>query len=70
MSMAIEPASEEVLTLEQAAALLHLHPRTVSALARAGKLPGRKVGKQWRFARARLVAHISDPARAPAAPEP
>ncbi len=58
--MATEPASEEVLTLEQAAALLHLHPRTVSALARAGKLPGRKVGKQWRFARARLVAHVAE----------
>ena len=60
--MAAEPATEEVLTLEQAAALLHLHPRTVGALARAGKLPGRKVGKQWRFARARLFEHLADPA--------
>jgi excisionase family DNA binding protein len=64
-----KPASEEVLTLEQAAALLHLHPRTVSALARAGKLPGRKVGKQWRFARARLVEHVADPTRIPGPPQ-
>lgn len=63
--MTVEPASEEVLTLEQAAALLHLHPRTVSALARAGKLPGRKVGKQWRFARARLVEHVAENPRTP-----
>jgi excisionase family DNA binding protein len=63
--MATEPASEEVLTLEQAAALLHLHPRTVSALARAGRLPGRKVGKQWRFARARLLDHVAEPTRTP-----
>jgi excisionase family DNA binding protein len=65
-----ESAVEEVLTLEQAAALLHLHPRTVSALARAGKLPGRKVGKQWRFARARLVEHVAQPTPSSAAPRP
>jgi hypothetical protein len=66
--MASEPASEEMLTLEQAAALLHPHP--VSALARAGKLPGRKVGTRWRFARARPLEHVADPARAAGPPAP
>jgi len=68
VSLASEPASEEVLTLEQAAA--PLHPDPVSALARAGKLPGRKVGTRWQSARARPREHVADPARAAGPPAP
>ncbi|MCK5708888.1 MAG: helix-turn-helix domain-containing protein, partial [Candidatus Aureabacteria bacterium] len=28
---------------------LRVHPYTVKRLARAGKIPGFKVGEQWRF---------------------
>ena len=39
----------EILTVEQVAELLHLHPMTIYRLAKEGKLPGFKVGGRWRF---------------------
>ena len=48
----------EVLTVEQAAELLQVDADTVSTLAREGTLPGRKVGREWRFARAALLRWI------------
>jgi excisionase family DNA binding protein len=45
----------EVLTVEQAAELLQVDADTVRTLAREGTLPGRKVGREWRFARAALL---------------
>ena len=41
--------SEEVLNLEQAAKYLKVAPVTLGRRARAGEIPGRKVGNQWRF---------------------
>jgi len=38
-----------LLSAEQAAAYLHLNVKRVQALARAGKLPGRRVGRKWLF---------------------
>src|SRR3712207_2587040 len=46
-----DPAPE-VLTLAQAAELLQLGPDAVADLAATGELPGRKIGEEWRFARA------------------
>jgi excisionase family DNA binding protein len=43
-----------VLTVEQAAQLLHLRAATVRRLAVAGRIPGAKVGKCWRFVEAVL----------------
>jgi excisionase family DNA binding protein len=45
----------EVLTLDEAAALLRLDADAVEAAARAGELPGREVGGEWRFGRAALL---------------
>jgi excisionase family DNA binding protein len=39
----------EFLTPEQAAQKLQVHPRTVKRLLGQGKLPGQKVGNQWRI---------------------
>jgi len=36
-------------TAEEIASYLRVHPYTVKRLARAGKIPGFKVGGQWRF---------------------
>ena len=36
-------------TAEEIAKHLRVHPYTVKRLARAGKVPGFKVGGQWRF---------------------
>src|ERR1700691_1296133 len=44
--------TEEVLTLEEVAQLLRLPVKAVESLARAGDLPGRQVGQEWRFAHA------------------
>ena len=38
-----------LLSAEQAAAYLHLNVKRVQALARTGKLPGRRVGRKWLF---------------------
>ena len=45
----------DVLTTEQAAALLQVDPAEVAALAEAGELPGRRIGGDWRFPRAALL---------------
>ena len=49
----------DVLTPGQAAALLQVEEDAVLALAEAGRLPGRRIGDEWRFARAALVAWLS-----------
>ena len=41
----------ELLSTEEASLLLHLNVKRVQALARAGKLPGRRVGRKWLFDR-------------------
>ena len=51
----------EVLTPAQAAALLQVEEEDVLALAEEGRLPGRRIGDEWRFGRAALVAWLSEP---------
>ena len=50
--------SNEILETEEVAKLLKIHPRTVIRLASQGKLPGFKVGDQWRFRRAAIDDYI------------
>ena len=38
-----------LLSADQAASYLHLNVKRVQALARAGRLPGRRVGRRWLF---------------------
>jgi molybdate transport system regulatory protein len=38
-----------LLSADQAASYLHLNVKRVQALARAGRLPGRRVGRKWLF---------------------
>ena len=47
---------QEVLTAEEAAALLRVSTKT--ALARAGSLPGEKVGRAWRFVRSDVLDYV------------
>lgn len=56
----------DLLSAEQAGTFLHLNVKRVQALARAGKLPGRRVGRKWLFDRAdlsRLLARTADSGR-------
>src|SRR4051794_31858945 len=48
----------EVMNPAQAAQFLQLDESFVVEQAEAGKIPGRKIGKEWRFARAALVAWL------------
>lgn len=41
--------AHETYTPEEIAKYLRVHPYTVKRLARAGKIPGFKIGGQWRF---------------------
>lgn len=45
----------DVLTVEQAAELLQLSSKTLKRLSQAGRVPGRRVGNQWRFSRQALM---------------
>ena len=49
----------EVMNAEQAGQLLQLDEKIVLELAESGQLPGRKLGNQWRFSRAAVIAWLS-----------
>jgi excisionase family DNA binding protein len=49
----------DVLTPEQAAALLQVSEDEVVELAEAGGLPGRRIGGRWRFSRPALIAWLA-----------
>jgi excisionase family DNA binding protein len=51
---------DEVLTLDEAAALLKLPADAVRASAEEGDLPGRRLGNEWRFARSAVLAWLAD----------
>lgn len=54
----LRPADADVLTLEQASALLQTTDEAVAELAADGELPGRQVGGEWRFARAAILSWL------------
>ena len=62
--------AEEVLTLDEAAALLRLPAEVVGARARAGDLPGRLFRDEWRFARSAVLAWLAEGDRAQGPGEP
>jgi len=49
----------EVLDAEGAAELLGMEPEGVRRLARMRRIPSRKVGREWRFSRTKLLEWIS-----------
>ncbi len=49
---------EDLLTAQEAAVLLHLHVKQIQALARAGRLPGVRVGRKWLFPRRQLMTTL------------
>lgn len=49
---------EPLITADQAAKLLKLHPKTLKRLAQVGELPGMKIGRVWRFRESELDAYI------------
>jgi excisionase family DNA binding protein len=51
--------SEAVLTLDEVAQLLRLPVESIESLARDGELPGRRIGEEWRFARAAVLGWLA-----------
>ncbi|MDP9764731.1 helix-turn-helix domain-containing protein [Deinococcus enclensis] len=45
---------DEVMTLEDLAAYLKISETTAYQLVRSGAIPGRKVGREWRFLKRRI----------------
>ena len=48
----------EILTPQEAADFLRVSLLTVQRQAKAGRLPGRRVGKEWRFSRSVLLEWV------------
>ena len=59
-----------LLSVEQAATYLHLNVKRVQALARAGRLPGRRVGRRWLFDESELQAALGRQRATPLPPSP
>jgi excisionase family DNA binding protein len=53
------PGQQEVLSTAQLAELLQVDEDAVRALARRGELPGRKIGRDWRFSRAAVLRWLA-----------
>lgn len=45
---------DRIMTLEEVSKYLKLHKATVYKMAQAGRIPASKVGKVWRFKRAKI----------------
>jgi len=65
-----KPEFEPILTAEEAAVHLRVHTKTLQKMARAGQVPGMRMGKYWRFHLSALDAwtrslenHCSQPFR-------
>ena len=54
-----EPQFEPLMDSAEAASLLHIHPKTLQKLARAGTVIGIPVGKLWRFRASALNAWLA-----------
>lgn len=50
-----KPEYPEVMNLEEVADLLRVSNQTVYNLVKSGKLPATKIGREWRFSRARIL---------------
>jgi len=69
----LENSFEKLLTNEQAADLLQVHPRSLQRMARSGEIPALKVGKFWRFRGSELdawVRSLLESSRQPCREEP
>jgi excisionase family DNA binding protein len=52
-------AGDEVLTLDEVARLLKIPADAARSRAEAGEIPGRRFGKEWRFARMAVLAWLA-----------
>lgn len=53
------PDDKEILNAEEAAVVLGVSERLLLRLARDGEVPGKKLGREWRFLRSALRSSLS-----------
>ncbi|MBX7096443.1 MAG: helix-turn-helix domain-containing protein [Myxococcaceae bacterium] len=58
-SHALEPKSDAVLTVPEAATLLRLNPKTVYEAVSRGELPHQRIGRRIRLSRSALITWLS-----------
>ena len=58
--------SVETMGAEECAELMRCTPEHVEEMARAGEIPGLKIGRGWLFLRADLLVFLAEKARAQA----
>lgn len=51
---------QEILNIDDAAAFLGVSVKTFSKVLREGDVPGRKVGREWKFSRQALIDWIGE----------
>ena len=52
--------AKDVLNAEEAAEFLGFNPYTIREKARLGEIPGRKIGREWRFSRRQLLEWLEE----------
>jgi excisionase family DNA binding protein len=68
-SMAQTAQSDQIFTIKELSEHLRVHPTTIYRLLRQGRLPGFRVGSNWRFSREAIEQWERDQAgRAAASP--
>ncbi len=50
---------DEIITPTEVASLLRIHVKTVYRLAEDGLIPGKKIGRSWRFRKSSVLELIS-----------
>ena len=51
--------NREILNIEEAALLLGVSTKTFAKVLREGEIPGRKVGREWKFSRRALIDWVA-----------
>jgi excisionase family DNA binding protein len=54
-------SSEDVMTIEELAEYLKIPKSTLYKQAQDRKIPGQKIGKQWRFSKAAIDRWMNEP---------
>lgn len=55
-----QPASPEVMTISELAEYLQVSKSSLYKLAQEGRVPGKKVGRHWRFHRETIEAWLKE----------
>ncbi len=50
--------TKEILNIDEAAAFLGVSTKTFAKVLRDGEIPGRKIGREWKFSRRALIEWV------------